>query len=202
MKTIYKFIFLFLFALAGFTASAQDSHTTNTSRKWFLPDHVTIQFAGNIGMFSAGPGYSYLKDRINTDFLYGIVPGFEAKTSIHILTAKNYYTPFKINLNDNFQWEALKLGTGVSYSLGHQFFTTLPKRYSDNYYWWASSLRFTPFIGTAISTKVGNEATAIKRLQLYAEIGTTDLDLVSKIDNESLPLSDIINLAIGTKVVF
>ena len=202
MKIIIKYTFLFIFALVGFAASAQDSHTTNTDRKWYLPDHVTLQFAGNIGLLSAGPGYSYLNDKVNTDILYGFVPGFESNTSIHILTAKNYYTPFRVDLNDKFQWEALKLGTGVSYSLGQQFYTSLPKRYPDNYYWWASSLRFTPFIGTAISAKVGNDATIIKRLQFYTELGTTDLDLVSKLDNKSLSVYDILNLAIGTKLVF
>jgi len=202
MKTIIKYTFLFLLTLSGFSASAQDSHTTNTDRKWYLPDHVTLQFAGNIGMLSAGPGYSYLNDKVNTDFLYGFVPGFESNTSIHILTAKNYYSPFRVVLNEDFHWEALKIGTGVSYSIGQQFFTSLPKRYPDNYYWWASSLRFTPFIGTAISAKVGNDATIIKRLQFYTELGTTDLDLVSKFDNKELPVFDIINLSIGTKLVF
>lgn len=202
MKSTHKFLLLLFFTLAGFSASAQDSHTTNTERKWFLPDHVTLQFAGNIGMLSVGPGYSYLHDKVNTDFLYGFVPGFEANTSIHILTAKNYYTPYRYTFKDKYQWEAVKLGTGISYSVGRQFYTSLPKRYPDNYYWWASSLRLTPFIGTALSTKVGNDATHIKRVQLYAELGTTDLDFVSWVNNKNLHYADILNVAIGTKLVF
>jgi len=202
MKKLLKFTFLFALSLLATGAFAQDSHTTNTSRKWYLPDHLTLQFAGNIGMISAGPGYSYLHDKINTDVLYGFVPSFESKTSIHILTAKNYYTPFRHTFNNASQWEIIKIGTGVSYSFGPQFYTTWPKRYPDSYYWWASSLRLTPFIGTAISAKVGNEATVIKRVQLYAEVGTTDLDIVSKLDNQNLSVYDILNLAIGTKLVF
>ena len=163
---------------------------------------MTLQFAGNIGMISAGPGYSYLNDKVNTDVLYGFVPGFESSTSIHILTAKNYYSPFRVELNDKYQWEALKLGVGVSYSIGQQFFTSLPKRYPDDYYWWAPSLRLTPFIGTAISTKIGHDETWVKRLQFYTELGTTDLDMVSKFGNKDLPLFDIFNIAIGSKIVF
>ena len=202
MKFNYKILLLLFFAFKGFTAAAQDSHTTDTDRKWYLPDHVTLQFAGNIGMFSAGPGYSYLHDKVNTDLLYGFVPGFDTNTSIHILTAKNYYTPYRYTFKEDFQWEILKLGTGISYSIGRQFFTTLPKRYPDKYYWWASSLRLTPFIGTAVSAKVVIDATIIKRLQFYTELGTTDLDMVSKFGNKKLPLFDIFNLAIGTKLVF
>lgn len=202
MKNIVRTTFLFALIFLATHAFAQDSHTTNTDRKWYLPDHVTLQFAGNIGMLSAGPGYSYLHDKVNTDVLYGFVPGFETNTSIHILTAKNYFTPYRHTFNEKYQWEVLKTGFGVSYSIGSQFYTSLPKRYPDNYYWWASSLRITPFIGTALSTKIGNDATIIKRVQLYAELGTTDLDIVSKFHNKSISVYDALNLAIGTKLVF
>lgn len=205
MKKLLKFTLIFALSLLAAGAFAQDSHTTNTARKWYLPDHVTIQFAGNIGLLSAGPGYSYLHDKINTDFLYGYVPGFETADTdagIHILTAKNYYTPFRHTFKEDYQWEIVKVGFGVSYSMGQQFFTSLPKRYPDKYYWWASSLRLTPFIGTALSAKVGNDATIIKRVQLYAELGTNDLDIVSITSNKSLSVYDILNLAIGTKLVF
>jgi hypothetical protein len=101
-----------------------------------------------------------------------------------------------------YELELLKIGTGISYSFGPQFYTTWPKKYPDSYYWWASSLRLTPFIGTTLSRKVGNENTAIKRLELYGELGTTDLDIVSKTSNSSLSYGDILNIAIGTKLVF
>ncbi len=185
-----------------YSAFAQDSHTSDTDRNWYLPDHLTLQYAGNIGMLSAGPGFSYLNDKVNTDLLYGYVPAFEANTSIHILTAKTYYKPYVKPLKNDLQWEPLKLGAGLSYSLGSQFYTSLPKRYPDSYYWWASSLRITPFIGTSISSGVGHRSTIIKRVQLYAELGTTDLDMVSKFGNKRLPLFDIFNLGIGTKLVF
>ena len=196
-------LFVFLFSvLTGTGAVAQDSHTTNTDREWYLPDHAVLQFAGNIGLLSIGPGYSYAKDRMNTDVLYGYVPAFESHSGIHLLTAKTSYRPFLIDLSNGFLLEPLKVGAGVSYSIGSQFYTTWPKRYPDRYYWWASSLRFTPFIGSTISTKIGNDHTIIKRVQLYGELGSTDLDIVSKLDNKSLPLWDVINIAIGSKVVF
>jgi hypothetical protein len=202
MKSFIKYCLLLLLPLVAFTAQAQDSHTTNTDRKWYIPDHAVAQFAGNIGMISAGVGYSYLGDNVQTDVLYGFVPAFESKTSIHILTAKTAFHPFAIPMGENYILEPLRLGTGVSYSAGPQFFTRLPMRYPNKYYWWASSLRFTPFIGMGLSRKVGSEATAIKRVQLYAEVGTTDLDLVSKFDNTTIPVWDILNLAVGTKLVF
>lgn len=134
--------------------------------------------------------------------MYGFVPGFEANTTIHILTAKNSFHPWQIDLNKGYLFEPIKIGTGISYSFGSQFYTTWPKHYPDEYYWWASSLRLTPFLGTTISRKVGNENTAVKRIELYGELGTTDLDIVSKGSNNNLAYWDIVNLAIGTKLVF
>ena len=184
------------------TGQAQDSHTANTDRPWYLPDHAVIQFAGNIGLLSAGPGYSYAQDKVQTDILYGITPGFETKTSIHILTAKTAYHPFKINLRNNYQLEPLRVGLGISYSVGHQFYTKWPARYPDGYYWWTTSFRLTPFLGASISRPVGNENSAIKRVQLYSEFGTHDLAVVSFINNKNFPLGRILNIAIGTKLVF
>jgi|SRR5688572_24354687 len=201
MKTI-KILLLLLTFFAGKPLFAQDSHTSDTDRKWYIPDHAVLQFAGNIGLLSAGPGYSYLNDYVHTEILYGFVPGFDANTSIHILTAKNSYHPWKIKLKNDYLFEPIKVGTGISYSIGPQFYTSLPKRYPDKYYWWAPSLRFTPFLGSTISRKVGDENTAIKRVELYAEIGSTDLDIVSFSVNKTLPFWDILNLAIGTKLVY
>ena len=197
-----RIVILLITAITGFETAAQDSHTSNTDRKWFYPDHMVVQFAGNIGMLSVGPGYSYLKDKVRTDILYGFVPGFEETTSIHILTAKTSYHPFNITLFDDYAFQPLRIGTGVSYSVGQQFYTTLPKKYPDAYYWWASSLRLTPFIGASVSRKAGSDAALVKRVELYTELGTTDLDIVNKIGNKSLSYWDIINIAFGSKLVF
>jgi hypothetical protein len=201
MKKLFLLIITSLVFISAPTF-AQDSHTSNTNRKWWYPDHMVVQFAGNIGLVSAGPGYSFLNDKMNADFMYGIVPSFESNTSIHLLTAKLSYNPINIKLSENYMFEPLKIGSGISYSIGRQFYTTWPKQYPDSYYWWASSLRLTPFIGSTISRKIRNENTAIKRLELYGEVGTTDLDIVSKLDNKSLSYGDILNIAIGTKLVF
>lgn len=183
-------------------AQAQDSYTTDTNRQWYYPDHVVIQFAGNIGLLSAGPGYSFLRDKMDAEFLYGFTPGFESKSSIHIFTGKFSYRPYKIKLPGNLLLEPLKIGTGVSYSVGPQFHTTWPQKYPDGYYWWTTSFRLTPFIGSTISRKTGSSHTLIKRVQLYYEIGTHDLALVSLATNKSLGLGKILNIALGTRLVF
>src|SRR5678815_5088279 len=126
MKTLIKYCLFFFITIVSTNLQAQDSHTTNTDRKWYLPDHAVAQFAGNIGLVSAGIGYSYLNDKVQTDILYGYLPSFEAETSVHILTAKNAYHPFMVDLGNSYLLEPLRLGVGISYSAGSQFFTSLP----------------------------------------------------------------------------
>ncbi|MGV3642165.1 MAG: hypothetical protein ACO1NZ_16690 [Adhaeribacter sp.] len=181
---------------------AQDSFTGNSTRPWYYPDHVVIQFGGNIGMFSAGPGYSFLRDHMDAEVLYGLVPSFEGHTRIHIFTGKLSYRPWKINLKKDFVLEPLKVGTGISYSAGSQFHTEWPGRYPKDYYWWTNSYRFTPFLGPTLSKKVGSGLSLIKRVQAYAELGTNDLALSSYMSNKTLAFTEIWNIALGTRLVF
>jgi len=203
MKTCFIFLkFLVLLLILPGHLFAQDSHTTDTDRPWYYPDHVVIQAAGNIGLIAVGPGYSYAKDKINTEVLYGMVPGYNSTTTIHIFTAKTSYHPFKKELAKNYLWEPIKIGTGISYSVGRQFYTTWPDQYPDGYYWWTTSFRLTPFLGTTLSRRVGNEHTLIKRIEISPEIGTHDLAVISYINNKQLPFYKILNIALGTKLVF
>jgi hypothetical protein len=203
MKTLTtKYCLALVLAFISLTSRAQDSHTADTGRPWYLPDHMVVQFAGNIGLLSVGPGYSYFRDKVQTDILYGITPAFETQTSIHILTAKTAYHPVKVKLNKGYILEPLRLGMGISYSIGNQFYTSWPDRYPDGYYWWTTSFRLTPFLGTSISRSIGNGDTAIKRVQLYSELGTHDLAIISMVNNKHFPVGRILNIAFGTKLVF
>ena len=203
MNTHLKITIVFISLLSFFgEVRAQDSHTSNTSYPWYYPDHTVVQVAGNIGLLSVGLGYSYGKDKVTTEFLYGLVPGFGSTTTIHILTAKTSYHPVKRALGNHYLWEPIKFGTGISYSIGRQFHTTWPEQYPAGYYWWTTSFRLTPFIGTTLSRKIGNENSLIKRVELSPEIGTHDLAIISYLNNKKLPFYKILNLAIGTKFVF
>ncbi len=203
MNTRLKLLIVFISLLSySGNVRAQDSHTSDTNRPWYYPDHAVVQVAGNIGLLAVGPGYSYAKDKVTTEFLYGLVPGFSSTTTIHILTAKTSFHPIKKEVGKHYLWEPVKFGSGISYSIGRQFYTTWPEQYPDGYYWWTTSFRLTPFIGTTISRSVGNENTLIKRIEVSPEIGTHDLAIISFLNNKKLPFYKILNLAVGTKFVF
>jgi hypothetical protein len=180
---------------------AQEPGLVTSKRNWYLPDQAVVQFAGNIGLFSAGPGYILKRGKINLDFLYGYTPSFEAETSIHTVTLKFTYSRWHRKVAPVYIWEPFKFGLGISYSLGSQFYTTLPKRYPDGYYFWPTSFRLTPFISTSLSKAVGTEYTLVKRVQAYGEIGTHDLAILSIINNKALKPWDIISFALGARFI-
>jgi len=203
MKNILMMLSLLMGGLlmpAG--AQAQDSFTGNSTRPWYYPDHVVIQFAGNIGLFSAGPGYSFARDKMDAEALYGVVPAFDGDSPIHIFTAKVSRRPWKVQLKKDFVFEPLKFGLGISYSAGSQFHSTWPGRYPEGHYWWTNSLRFTPFLGPTISKKVGSGLSLVKRVQAYAELGTNDLAFISFVNNKKLAITEIWNIGLGTRLVF
>ncbi|MDX5346185.1 MAG: hypothetical protein LPJ89_00825 [Hymenobacteraceae bacterium] len=201
---LYTLLFLLFSApvLQAQTSSDSDSHASDTERKWYIPDHAVVQFAGNIGIVSGGVGYSYLKDKMQSDLMYGMAPGFEDASTIHIVTLKTAYHPFNLALNEKYRVEPLRVGLGISYTMGSQFYTKWPSRYPDGYYTWSTSYRFTPFLGSSISRKIGNQDKAIKMVQLYGEVGSHDLDLASYVRDSWVSAWDIINFALGTKIVF
>ena len=192
-----------LFASGMQVSLAQDSHTTNTARPALYPDHLATQFAGNIGLLSAGIGYSYAKDRLQTEFLYGVVPAFESKTTLHIITAKTTWYSRSRPINERYGWVPVRAGTGISYSVGRQFFTQLPSQYPNGYYWFSTSFRLTPFVGTALNLSLNEGRTAFKKLELYADLGTTDIHLLSySLNTKALKPWNVFNLAFGLKAVF
>src|SRR5687767_6566016 len=126
-KITYKYLFFLALILSPNVLLAQeskDSHSSDTDRKWYLPDHAVAQFAGNIGLISAGVGYSYFKDKVQSDIVYGYVPAFEKASDVHILTVKTAYRVKPIALKNDYQFTPFRIGSGISYSIGPQFHTT------------------------------------------------------------------------------
>ncbi|MBF9254197.1 hypothetical protein I2I11_12905 [Pontibacter sp. 172403-2] len=184
-------------------AHSQDAGDSNAARKWYAPDAVTLQFAGNIGMFSIAPGYSFAHDKINAELSYGFVPKFDAAEALHLLTLKGIYKPFrKVPLHNDFSLTPLRVGMGLSYYFRSQFSTNWSNAYpASDYYWWTSSLRLTGGLGPAVNYALPNSNT-FKELSLYGEVGTYDLIATSAFKDETLTKWDILSFGIGLRASF
>ena len=197
-----KNLLLSLLLLSHFFASAQDESPSEKSPKWYIPDHLKMQFAGNIGFISGGPGYISHNKTLETDFLFGFLPQKYGGDALVTITGKTTYSPWRIPLKNSYNIVPFSLGFYLSYTFGPQFDSKWPSYYPSGYYWWATSFRPGAYIGG----KVGREITINKRkrgLELYYELGTYDLLLISYAQNrEYLKPGDIVNLAFGIKLGF
>src|SRR5690606_15568443 len=99
MKQLYRYTFLLLM-VAPTVLWAQDDSSTHRPR-WYVPHYVPAQFAGNIGLFSLGVGYSSKHDNYHLDLLYGYAPTSVAAAEIHTITAKNIFPVTRLALKNN-----------------------------------------------------------------------------------------------------
>lgn len=174
-----------------------------TARKWYAPDAVTLQFAGNIGMFSIAPSYSFAKDKLYAELFYGYVPKFDAEEALHVLTLKGVYIPFrKVPLKGDFSLTPLRVGLGLSYYFRSQFSTNWSSAYPTNdYYWWTSSLRLTGSFGPALNYSPP-ASKSFSELSLYGEMNTYDLIVTSAFKDKTLTTWDILSFSLGVRASF
>lgn len=181
--------------------SMEDSSATE--RKWYSPDAVTLQFAGNLGMFAVAPSYSFAHDKLNAELFYGYVPKFDAEEALHVLTLKGIYKPFrKVPLWEEFSITPLRFGLGLSYYFRSQFSTNWSSAYpSSDYYWWTSSLRLTGSLGPAINYNLQNSKT-FRELSLYGDVNSYDLIVTSAVKDKTLTAWDILSFGVGLRASF
>lgn len=171
-------------------------------RKWYMPDHIKLQFAGNIGFLSGGPGYVSRNRTLETDLLFGFLPQKFGGDALVTLTGKTTYSPWRIVLKNHHYLRPFSIGAYLSYTFGPQFDTKWPSYYPSGYYWWATSFRPGAYIGG----KIGKNVVINKHnrtWELYYELGTYDLLIISYVQNKGfLKLSDITSLSLGLKFGF
>jgi hypothetical protein len=181
-------IVIWILVLCTSVASAQSSG--------LIPDYLKIQYAGSIGFISAGPGYSFCKTRINTDFMYGYVP-YSKGGPLRIVIFRLITNPVVIHINKSLSFVPISVSGFVTYHFGDQFFVRLPSYYPEEYYRWSSAVRYHAGIGSLLAYK---NKTSGHGLALYYEFNTNDLYLKSMRANASIRLWDILSLGIGIKV--
>ncbi len=173
-------------------------------KKWIVPDHYKIHFAGEIGFLSASVGKDFLdQDQLELDLFLGFLPKEIGGDDITTVALKTAYFPFQIKL-DNTPLTLEPFGIGLNFY--HSFGRNLnkyrdPDLYPPNYYWWIIGTRISPYISGRLGKTMNGEK--LKSIQLYYEIGATDLYIFSWYENqESFPLYKIFNFSFGLSFKF
>lgn len=153
-------------------------------------NNFILQYAGDIGKYSAGIGKSLTKNyRISLH--YGFVPPNQIQNKIETYTFKNSYSLFFYN----YQKIDYILYTGVAlyHVPGDKYKTQEISSIPDNYYR-QSSIRAQLYIGHEFRLEETNS--------IYLESGVNDIWIINSINNDSIDLKDHVSLGLGYKYRF
>ena len=162
-----------------------------------IPTHFVIQNAGNMGVLSAGIGWSYGKNRKwETDLLIGFIPKHDSSRFKVTTTLKGNYIPWRIDLTPN--------ATGGDKH--HWLFEPLTASlylntvYGSEFWKLSTKFRLNVAFGQRITLKIAeNKRKRHNRITLFYEIGACDLYIRSLFQGQDVSVGDIIGLSIGAK---
>lgn len=174
-----------------FKAASGQTKTQDTSLLYrVMPANVKVQFAGNIGLVSAGIGYVSPNKRWKGDAFYGFVPRrYSGIEPIHSLTLKGKFGSILRTYSNAITVQWLQTGLWFNYALNEDFFFTLPSYYEPNYYLIRPGFNIGGFLGSEIRRK---------KWGLYYEVGTTDKYLIHYVKNfKAVAFNHIVSAGIG-----
>jgi len=161
-KLFIALVSLFLSTVSLAQSSDQQQRDTLSSRGntkelkraalSLVPSSYMIQYAGSIGLLSAGAGWDYGKQKQwSTDFLMGYVPKYDTDRAKLTMTIRQSYTPWTVQLHEQLSYHPLRTGIYLNTTLGKQFWYKEPDKYPSSYYKFSTRLRINIFVGQDFS---------------------------------------------------
>ncbi len=164
-----------------------------------IPKQTKLQFAGSMGMFSGGFGWHYgKKSQWETDLFLGFVPKMNNQDFHMTTTIKQTYTPWRKTLGGDWFIEPLTTGIYINKIFGEYFWSKLPEKYPESYYFWAVNTRFNIFLGQAFTVDLDNNKLG-RELSFFYEVSTNDLYIISAWGNSSINPWDIVGFSLGLR---
>lgn len=168
-----------------------------------IPDHYKVQFAGSIGVFSVGTGWTYgKKKQWETDIMIGFLPKFESEHNKAVLTLKESYVPWKLRIaQSNWVLQPLSCSLYLSSILNNQFWRREPDRYPRGYYGFSTRIRANLSLGQRIMYDIPDDSRwLVQDVSLYYELGACDTDFCTFFGDRVIKFRDILSLSIGIKL--
>ena len=125
---------LFLFTTATFAFSEGVPDEAKTAKRFrLIPDRVTVQHAGNMGLASLGLGYHSKSERSGAYFIYGYLPKSKSGVEVKTIAVKGYVEtdkrhPFKGVTTSNYA------GINLLYARTKNTHILWPDHYPKGYY--------------------------------------------------------------------
>lgn len=201
-------------------ASKYDRRMQRYRQQWdaLIPTQFILQNAGNMGVASAGIGWSYGKRRQwETQLLFGYIPAHQSTRGKLTNTLKENFIPWNIRLSaaqptdesgssdrwtDGWSLQPLTASIYLNTVYGHEFWKTQPGRYPNKYYEFMSTkFRLNVALGQRITWQIPhNKRKYAKSISLFYEVSTCDLYLRAKFIDHDVRLKDILGLSVGVKL--
>lgn len=198
----FKIFLLAICLIATHHTFAQTHRLHDDYSGWsrIIPTHLKGQFAGGMGLLSVGAGWDYGKtNQWETELHVGFLPAKYADKFHAIFTLKQNYIPWDVTLSRSFSLEPLSCGFYMNIISGERFWVRQPARYpGSHYYSFSSRLRLHTYVGQRLRWNLNSEST-LKSISLYYELSANDLNIISKVTNKELALSDIVFFSIGVR---
>lgn len=166
-----------------------------------IPTYSKLQFAGSMGLLSAGIGWDYGKRKQwETDLLIGYVPHYSSSAKA-TFTIKQNFMPWEFNLGKKISMEPLACGLYINTVLNEDFWVKEPDRYPKGYYNFSTKIRSNIFVGQRFTYNMNSEKHSFaKAVTLFYELSSSDLYIVSASGNNYLKPKDYIHLSLGVKL--
>lgn len=105
-----------------------------------IPTVFPLQYAGGMGMFSAGIGWDYGRDnKFETHLMIGFLPKRYNSSAYATMTLREEYLPWRIRIASTpFEVRPLSVSLAMNTIFSSDFWTSEPDRYPSGYYAFAS----------------------------------------------------------------
>ena len=181
-----------------------EKHNCQYRDFWYklIPNQITAQYAGSIGVASLGFGWHYGKHmNWETDLMLGIVPRYHSEEAKTTFTVKERYIPWHLNISSRWMVEPLTTGLFFNSIFGEGFWSKEPSRYPDRYYGFSTRVRANIFLGQRITYRIPSKKRHFFRsISAYYEFSTCDMYIISGITNKNVKFGDILSFAAGLKL--
>ncbi|MCX7986041.1 MAG: hypothetical protein N2662_03785 [Bacteroidales bacterium] len=147
-----------------------------------------LQYAGNIGLLSAGAGTGLFKNYVIADLHYGYLPKRSSKNQVHTIALKTSIKIYRRESKERLY--QLYIGTTCAYSHTDNTYLKYPGYFPYSYYDFPNSIHLHPYFGIIVNSKH-------KPIGCYAELGSSDYKIISAFRNSYIGVKEIVNLSFG-----
>lgn len=186
------------------TNQSYEQRIERIRQRWakVIPKAQKIQFAGGIGLVSAGVSWDYGKSKQwETDLMLGYIPKYETHNGKFSLTLRQNYIPWQIACSMRNEIAPVTFSFAVNTVLSDEFWVSEPQRYPKGYYGFSSKIRFHLGVGQRFTHHINyNKRRLTRDVSFFYELSTCDLYVVSYFTNKSIKINDIFSLSLGLKL--